>query len=193
VSEPTLTVRVERDGEGHVRVLAPAAGWWSEPPTEGAPVGPGSAVGRLRVLTRRFRLLLPEGPMGVVERGPRGGSRAVGFGEPLLTLRESTRPRPTPDRAAAAACGEDLPAGCHAVRSPTEGLFYRRPAPDAIPFVDVGSPVARGEPVGLVEVMKTFNHVLYGGEGLPETARVVEVRCEDGVEVRAGQILLVVR
>ncbi len=44
--------------------------------------------------------------------------------------------------------------------------------------------------------MKTFNPILYGGPDLPDLpdqAEVVEVRAEDGREIRAGEILLVVR
>jgi biotin carboxyl carrier protein len=53
--------------------------------------------------------------------------------------------------------------------------------------------VRRGDAVGLVEVMKTFNQILYDGPGFPEEAEVVEVRCEDGQEVRVGEVLVVVR
>ena len=59
--------------------------------------------------------------------------------------------------------------------------------------VEVGSRVQAGDPLGLVEVMKTFNQILYGGPGFPEDAEVVEVRAGDAEEVRAGQILMVVR
>ena len=41
--------------------------------------------------------------------------------------------------------------------------------------------------------MKTFNPIVYGGGSLPDTAEVVEVLAADGEEVRAGQVLLVVR
>jgi hypothetical protein len=41
--------------------------------------------------------------------------------------------------------------------------------------------------------MKTFNQVLYGGADLPDAATVLEIRAEDGAEIRAGQVLLLVR
>ena len=53
--------------------------------------------------------------------------------------------------------------------------------------------VRRGDAVGLVEVMKTFNQILYQGPGFPDQAEVVEVRLQDAEEVRAGQVLVVVR
>jgi biotin carboxyl carrier protein len=79
------------------------------------------------------------------------------------------------------------------VSAPTDGVFYRGPSPEAPPFVEVGSRVSKGQPVGLVEVMKTFNQIVYGGPGMPDEGEVLEIRCEDGAEVSAGQVLIVVR
>ncbi len=39
------------------------------------------------------------------------------------------------------------------------GIFYRRPAPDQPPYKSEGDPVAIGDVVGLVEVMKTFHEI----------------------------------
>ena len=57
----------------------------------------------------------------------------------------------------------------------------------------MGGRLRSGQAVGLVEVMKTFNQILYGGPGLPAEVTVVEIRCEDGDEIQAGQVLIVVR
>jgi acetyl-CoA carboxylase biotin carboxyl carrier protein len=85
-----------------------------------------------------------------------------------------------------------LPKGCYGVTSPTHGMFYRRPRPDAPFYVDVGHTVEMGTTLALVEVMKCFSAITYGGEGLPPRAKVVEVRAEDSSEVKADQILFVV-
>ncbi|MEM7528738.1 MAG: acetyl-CoA carboxylase [Pseudomonadota bacterium] len=45
------------------------------------------------------------------------------------------------------------------IRSPLPGTFYRKPAPDAPPFVADGGAVAVGDVIGLIEVMKMFNEV----------------------------------
>ena len=47
--------------------------------------------------------------------------------------------------------------------------------------------------MGLVEVMKTFNQILYDGPGFADQAEVLEIRCEDAQEVHAGEVLIVVR
>ena len=47
----------------------------------------------------------------------------------------------------------------HMVRSPLPGTFYRRPSPEAEPFVNEGDAVSPGDVIGLVEVMKTFHEI----------------------------------
>jgi acetyl-CoA carboxylase biotin carboxyl carrier protein len=147
-------------------------------------------------LNRRFRLVMPEGIAGTVERPASTRMTALAFGDVLFRL------RPLVEQTDAAAQGSasggeegtsDLPEGTSAVYAPTDGVFYRRPSPEARPFVEVGDRVSAGQPVGLVEVMKTFNQIAYGGPGVPEEAEVVEIRCEDGAEVSAGQALVIVR
>jgi biotin carboxyl carrier protein len=176
------------------RLLSPAVGLWSAHPHEGAVVGPGSSLGRLDVLNRHFELLLPDGAAGRLEGVPRQRVVALEFGSPLgrlIPLEEVDR-KPSPQETATGT-GEHLAEGCRAVVAPTDGVFYRRPDPDSPPFVNVGARLAKGQAVGLVEVMKTFNQIVYGGPGLPDEVEVVEIRCEDGTEIQAGQILVVVR
>ncbi len=192
--EAVLIALVERADSGAVRVLAPAVGWWLDPPRRGSLAGGGSSIGRLERLNRRFRLVLPDGVAGVVGGDPPRDRRvAVQFGQPLLEL------APVGDVAGSAADPstasrrEDVPEGAWAVVAPTDGVFYRRPSPDAPAFVELGTRIHGGQPVGLVEAMKTFNQIVYGGPGFPDEAEVVEIRCEDAAEVRSGQVLLVVR
>jgi acetyl-CoA carboxylase biotin carboxyl carrier protein len=45
------------------------------------------------------------------------------------------------------------------VLSPLPGTFYRRPSPDQPAYKSAGDPVAHGEIIGLVEVMKSFHEV----------------------------------
>ena len=190
-----LQVAVVADEDGRLRVVAPAVGWWSSAPAPGTTVGPGAEVGRLRVLNRRFVLRMPDGAEGTVSATPVEKIVPVQYGETLFRLERplAGRSAPTPSQAEAAASDGELPAGSRAVRAPSDGVFYRRPAPGSPPFVEPGATVHAGQPLGLVEVMKTFNQILYGGPGLPPQAEVVEIRPEDAEEVRAGQILIVVR
>jgi len=198
VNEPIVLVRVVETEEGRVRVLSPGVGWWSAHPHPGALLGPGSRVGIFSSLHRRSVLVLPDGTAGrTVGNLPRKRSVAVEFGEALFELAPVDPNDEAGVGGAAATLGHpsdaDLPEGTRAVVSPTDGFFYRRPSPGAAPFVEVGSRIVNGDPLGLVEVMKTFNQIVYGGPGFPDEAEVVEIRADDAEEVRAGRILLVVR
>jgi len=71
-------------------------------------------------------------------------------------------------------------------RAPTAGRIYFRPAPDKESFVQVGGLIERGMTLCLLEVMKMFNRVSYGGDGLPERARIVRLLVTDGADVEQG-------
>ena len=73
----------------------------------------------------------------------------------------------------------------HDIVSPLPGTFYRRAAPDAPPYVDVGASIEDGAVVGLVEVMKQFSDVETTVAG-----RVTEILVDDGEPVDAGQVLM---
>jgi len=198
MDEPVLLVRVERDDDGKSRVLAPRVGWWSDLPRAGSLVGPGSDVGALSQLHRSYRLAMPEGAAGRVQDGlPPLHTVAVEFGQVLFRIApvctDADGELSEERSALGQPRGADLAAGTRALVSPTDGVFYRKPSPDAPPFVKQGDRVRLGQPVGLVEVMKTFNQILYGGTGFPEEAEVVEIRVEDAQEVSAGQVLMVLR
>lgn len=191
-----IEVLVEREGE-RLAVRSPAVGLWIDAPDAGSPLGPGNTLGTLIRLNRRFRLVLPRDALGTVAPGVTSEHRLpVEYGQLLFHLDGLASPADRSDGTVggeASAASADLPSGMYAVVAPTDGMFYRRPAPDAPPFVEAGSAIEQGQPVGLVEVMKTFNQIVYGGVGLPRRAEVVEIRCDDVEEVRAGQVLLVVR
>jgi acetyl-CoA carboxylase biotin carboxyl carrier protein len=89
-----------------------------------------------------------------------------------------------------AGAGSELPRHSHegmaCVTAPTVGVFYRRPAPDKPPYVEIGDVVAEGDPVCTLEVMKMFTEVGAGAAG-----RVVQILAQDGEAVEYGQVLLV--
>ena len=198
MARAVLLLEVRPVGDGRSEVVSPGIGWWCDHPPAGALVGPGTVVGVLEVQNQRIRLVMPEGAAGRVSGPlPRDRRIAVEHGETLFRLvavaAGETVGFDGVSTAPGQALGTDVPDGTRAVRAPTDGVFYTRPAPDAEPFVTVGGTVVSGQPIGLIEVMKTFNQIHYGGAGFPERATVVEVRVGDGVDVRAGETLVVVR
>jgi acetyl-CoA carboxylase biotin carboxyl carrier protein len=67
------------------------------------------------------------------------------------------------------------------------GTAYRKPSPDAKAFVEIGSKVAAGDKVLLVEAMKTFNEIV-----APRAGTVTAIFVEDGTPVEYGEPLLVI-
>ncbi len=45
------------------------------------------------------------------------------------------------------------------VLSPTVGVFYSAPSPDAAPFVEVGGQVKKGDTLCIIEAMKLMNEI----------------------------------
>ncbi|TAH35117.1 MAG: hypothetical protein EYC70_15140 [Planctomycetota bacterium] len=174
-----LKARPLSSGDGW-ELLSPGVGCYAQAPAAGARRGPRETAGVLVVLERSYRLLLPDGVAGyVLTPPPERKHLPVGFGTALFTLRaETAGPAPAP---AAAASGLKL------LLSPQAGRFWRRPEPKAPQYVNVGDELGEGKTVGLLEVMKTFNPVKYGG---PERARVRGFLVDDGAEVAEGQPLI---
>ena len=79
------------------------------------------------------------------------------------------------------------------MRTPSQGVFYRRPSPDSPPYVDEGSPVVPGTILGVVEVMKCFNQITYGGAEVPARGTVARILVADACEVGFGQALMLVK
>ncbi|NPA43067.1 MAG: acetyl-CoA carboxylase biotin carboxyl carrier protein [Chlorobi bacterium] len=73
------------------------------------------------------------------------------------------------------------------INAPIIGTFYRRPAPDKPPFVEVGDIVKPGDVVCLIEAMKLFNEIESEVHG-----RIVKVLVEDATPVEYDQPLFLV-
>jgi len=74
-----------------------------------------------------------------------------------------------------------------AIRSPMVGTFYRSPAPDADPYIEVNSPVDVGQTVCIVEAMKLMNEIESEVRG-----RIHQVLVENATPVEYGQVLFLV-
>ena len=72
-----------------------------------------------------------------------------------------------------------------AITSPMVGTFYKAASPDAPAFVEVGSLVAQGEVVCIIEAMKLMNEIESDFSG-----KVVEICVDDGQPVEYGQVLM---
>ncbi len=82
--------------------------------------------------------------------------------------------------------GVALQPGQFAVNAPMLGTFYRAPAPDAPPFVDVGGNVEVDDPLCIIEVMKLMNTIKAERRG-----RVAAILADNATMVEFGQPLIV--
>tara|TARA_B100001559_G_scaffold313101_1_gene311701 strand:+ start:216 stop:647 length:432 start_codon:yes stop_codon:yes gene_type:complete len=73
------------------------------------------------------------------------------------------------------------------IKSPIVGTFYRKPAPDKPPFIDIGSHVSAGDVVCIVEAMKMMNEIKS-----EFTGQVTAINVEDGSPVEFDQSLIVI-
>ena len=73
------------------------------------------------------------------------------------------------------------------ITSPMVGSFYRAPAPDADPFVDVGQTTEVGQTVCIVEAMKLMNEIGSDFRGI-----IRQVLVENGRPVEFGQPLFLI-
>ncbi|MEO1093839.1 MAG: acetyl-CoA carboxylase biotin carboxyl carrier protein [Cyanobacteria bacterium J06638_28] len=74
------------------------------------------------------------------------------------------------------------------VTSPMVGTFYRSPAPDESPFVDVGDRIQTGQTVCIIEAMKLMNELEAEVSG-----EIVEILVENSQPVEFGQPLMRVK
>ena len=58
------------------------------------------------------------------------------------------------------------------VLSPTVGVFYASPSPDARPFVEVGDQVKKGDTLCIIEAMKLMNEIESEYDGVVEAILV---------------------
>jgi len=96
-----------------------------------------------------------------IKRGPEGFQQTV-TGTGATTAQASTPPAITSPPSAAATPIATVPTAETTdkyITSPMVGTLYRSPAPDAPPYVEVGSVVDEDTVVCIVEAMKVMNEI----------------------------------
>ena len=116
--------------------------------------------------------------------------------QPMMQYAAPMMAQPAPQQAAApvaaaaaapvAAAEPAAPSG-HTVKSPMVGTFYRASAPGAKPFADVGSTVAVGDTLCIIEAMKLMNEIESDKAGI-----VKAVLVESGEAVEYGQPMFII-
>ncbi len=73
------------------------------------------------------------------------------------------------------------------VESPIVGTFYKKPSPDASPFVKEGDVVSKGDTLCIIEAMKLMNEI-----ESPSSGKVVKILGAEGQVVEFGEVLFLI-
>ena len=100
----------------------------------------------------------------------------------------NTAPVAQPEQESSANSAESAENGKYiTIKSPIIGTFYRKPAPDKEPFVNVGSEITEGTVICVVEAMKLFNQIESEVSG-----KIVKILVDDASPVEYDQPLFLV-
>ena len=143
-----------------------------------------SGIAELEITEGEERVRIARG--GAVTVTPLGAPAAVPLAPAAAGAPAAAAQAPA---AAAPAAGSELPAGAegHAVKSPMVGTFYRAPAPDAKPFVEVGGVVKEGQIICVIEAMKLMNEIEADKDGV-----VKAIMVENAQPVEYGEPLMMI-
>ncbi len=163
----------------------PAAKSGSKPAVKSAGIGEIELAEQLAVLATRHELAEIEVERGGLRvRVARHGAFAPAMIQAPAAHAPAAVVAPPPVIVTPPPAAADHPG---MVKSPMVGTAYRRPSPEAKPFVEVGGQVAAGDKILLIEAMKTFNEIV-----APRAGVIVSVMVEDGQPVEYGEPLLVI-
>jgi acetyl-CoA carboxylase biotin carboxyl carrier protein len=148
----------------------------------------GSGIDSLEITRAGARVKISKTP-------PTGGPAPTYYAAPAPAAHNPGPPPPAAPPAGGSAPAEQAGApaaeaesseddGLLEVTSPMVGTFYRAPAPDAPPYVEVGSRVSKGQTLCILEAMKLMNELEADVDG---EVRAILVENADPVEY--GQVL----
>lgn len=111
-----------------------------------------------------------------------GQAQRIGVLEPAIIGSANGQSGPATEPASV-----DLGKKLTKVESPIVGTFFRKPSPDAEPFVNVGDLVKKGDTLCIIEAMKLMNEI-----ESPCSGRVEKILLDDGGVVEFGEVILLI-
>lgn len=123
----------------------------------------------------------------VIRRGPK--TEYINVAAPAAQMYAPAPQAAAPAAALASPAVSAAPAAesGETVNSPIVGTFYRAPAPDAAPYVEVGQVVEKGQILCIVEAMKLMNEI-----EAEYRCKIVKICKENAQAVEFGDPLFVV-
>jgi acetyl-CoA carboxylase biotin carboxyl carrier protein len=130
-------------------------------------------------------LELTEGEEKVrISRNHAGQNQGTMHYQPYMQMHA---PAPAPQAAPAAEPAAAPEIEGHVVKSPMVGTFYRSPSPESKVFVEVGSTVAVGDTLCIIEAMKLLNEIESDQAGV-----IKAILVENGQPVEYGEPLFII-
>ena len=131
-----------------------------------------------------------DGKVRIVKSDPHAHAIAA----PMMMLAPAPMAGAPAARTAAAIAADEAQAAAlaaaetgHVVKSPMVGTFYLSASPGGKPLVEIGSQVASGQPICIIEAMKIMNEI-----EADEAGNIAKILCENGQAVEFGQALFVI-
>lgn len=176
------------------RILSPAVGIYYSIPEKGTLLSAGSSIGKLRVFNTVFDLQLPKNVLGeVIFQGERDKIINVGYGQELFRLNPQKGLTDLEEKVAETkSTGSEALEEGHQITAFTTGIFYSKPSPDAPPYVKEGETIEKGKVLGLIEVMKTFNQIVFHGLDSSDIGKIKKILVKDSQEVKLNQPLFLI-
>ncbi|AMQ07844.1 acetyl-CoA carboxylase [Sporosarcina psychrophila] len=72
--------------------------------------------------------------------------------------------------------------------SPIPGVFYRKSSPEEPIYAEEGQQIKAGDPIGLIEIMKTYQTIYSETDGT-----IVSFKVQHEQAIEAGQVLVEIK
>ncbi|MGF1576855.1 MAG: acetyl-CoA carboxylase biotin carboxyl carrier protein [Cyanophyceae cyanobacterium] len=135
-----------------------------------------SSLSELTLEVQSFRLTVKKGSSAVVVPSPAVVPAVAPPPSPPTPAIEAAPPPPS---------NLGRPAHWVDITSPMVGTFYSASAPGESPFVQLGDPVQKGQPLCIIEAMKLMNEI-----EAEQGGKVMEILVDNSQPVEFGQVLM---
>lgn len=179
--------------ESTIEIKSPLVGDFEASLSPQQVVSGGMKIGTLKILNTIHDLVLPQNVYGTIEfEEDTDRIISVEYGQTLFSI---VPVKPVSSDADPVSTQnpiqEPLMEGIP-VPAFTMGMFYRRPSPDAPYYVEEGQEITKGTILGLIELMKAFNQIVFQGTERSDRARIKQILVEDSQEVKLGEPLFLI-
>lgn len=180
--------------DSQIQILSPSVGLCSLNPEHNGYLSAGAFIGSLKILNTNIDLYLPADVFGkVLIEEERDKIFQVEYKQELFCLSpENIQANNELKKVHTKTKDENGLEHGYLIHAFTTGIFYRRSSPEAPAYVEEGQKIEKGKILGLIEVMKTFNHIVFQGTDNSDSGVVKKILCEDAQEVKLGEGLFVI-